>query len=187
MKKEFLKGLGIEDSVIDKILESHNTAIDKQKQSISTYKDEVEGLKNQLTEANTQIQSFKDMDVDGIKQSAEDWKVKYETTTQELNDKLKAKDYEYNAKDFLGQFKFSSERAKMSVLEEFKSKNFTYENGKFLGGDEYINQLKESDPGAFIKEEDTKMPTIVKPTGGSPAPLSNNLQNTILQGLRGGL
>lgn len=187
MKKEFLKELGIEDSIIDKILESHNASIDKQNQAIDTYKEEINGLKSQLSDANTQIQSFKDMDIEGIKQSAEEWKNKYEADTKALNDKLDAKEYEYNAKDYLNKFKFSSERAKISVLEEFKAKNFAYENGKFLGADDYINELKESDPGAFINEVDEKPPIIVRPTNGGQPPISNDLETKILNSLRGGM
>lgn len=188
MEKEFLKGLGIEDSVIEKIIDNHNASMEKQKQSTTKYKEEAEGLKSQLDDANTQIQSFRDMDIDGIKQSAEDWKSKYEADTKALNDKLNAKEYEYNARDYLSQFKFSSERAKMSVLEEFKTKNFAYENGKFLGADDYIKELKENDPGAFVNEEDNNAPIIVKPTNGGSVPrISNDLEKTILQGLRGGM
>ncbi len=38
---------------------------------------ELDGVKQQLSDANTTIQSYKDMDIDGIKQSAKDWETKY--------------------------------------------------------------------------------------------------------------
>ena len=51
---------------------------------------ELKTTKTQLKEANTTIQSYKDMDIESIKSSAEQWKSKYETETQELKDKLDA-------------------------------------------------------------------------------------------------
>ena len=45
---------------------------------------ELDGVKQQLSDANTTIQSYKDMDIDGIKQSAKDWETKYTQETQKL-------------------------------------------------------------------------------------------------------
>ena len=39
---------------------------------------ELAGIRDQLTAANQTIQSYKDMDVDGIKQSVTDWEQKYQ-------------------------------------------------------------------------------------------------------------
>lgn len=43
---------------------------------------ELDGVKQQLSDANTTIQSYKDMDIDGIKQSAKDWETKYAGNTE---------------------------------------------------------------------------------------------------------
>ena len=94
MQRKFLEELGLEKEVIDKIMAENGADIEKQKkaiekatQDLEKYKAENEGLKTQLSEANTQIQSFKEMDIDGIKASAEEWKTKYETDTKALNEK----------------------------------------------------------------------------------------------------
>lgn len=49
---------------------------------------ELDGVRQQLTDANAEIKSYKEMDIDGIKKSAKDWEDKYNHDTQELNDKL---------------------------------------------------------------------------------------------------
>ena len=42
---------------------------------------ERDGLKTQLETANTTIQSYRDMDIDGIRQSAQEWEARYNTDT----------------------------------------------------------------------------------------------------------
>lgn len=176
MKRERLKELGLTDEQINEVMVEHGKTVEKAKgeaskvvQDLEKYKDEVEGLKTQLTDANTQIDSFKEMDIDGIKKSADDWKAKYETDTQNLNKQLADKDYEYSLNKYLDGYKFANDRVKNSIVQDLKSKEFKLEEGKFLGADDYMNQLKESEPTSFLSNEPTEpMPQIVKPGGGNP-------------------
>lgn len=175
MKREFLKELGLDGEIIDKIMAENGADIEKQKKSmekanqdLEKYKEENEGLKNQLNEANTQIQSFKEMDIDGIKASAEEWKTKYETDTKALNEKIAAKDYDYAIKDFMSNYKFIDDDVKETVINKFKCKEFKLEEGKFLGGDDFMNEYKESHKALFVPDEpQDPIPQIVKTTGGS--------------------
>lgn len=69
--KKFLEGLGITDKeTVDKIVAEYGN-------DIQTEKDAAETLRTQLSEANTQIEGFKSMDVETIKKSAEDWEAKF--------------------------------------------------------------------------------------------------------------
>ena len=175
MKRDFLKGLGLDDSVIDQIMDENGkdiqrekNAVNKVNQDLEKYKAENEGLKTQLSEANTQIQSFKEMDIDGIKASAEEWKTKYETDTKALNEKIAAKDYDYAIKDFMSQFKFIDDDVKETVINKFKSKEFKLEEGKFLGGEDFMKEYKENHKSLFVSDEPQEpIPQIVKPTGGN--------------------
>lgn len=182
MKRDFLKGLGLDDSVIDQIMDENGkdiqrekNAVNKVNQDLEKYKAENEGLKTQLSEANTQIQSFKEMDIDGIKASAEEWKTKYETDTKALNEKIAAKDYDYAIKDFMSQFKFIDDDVKETVINKFKSKEFKLEEGKFLGGEDFMKEYKENHKSLFVSDEPQEpIPQIVKPTGGSNPPGDTN-------------
>lgn len=175
MKKEELIGLGIDEEVARKILEINGKDIEKYKgqankvnQDLEKYKAENEGLKTQLSEANTQIQSFKEMDIDGIKASAEEWKTKYETDTKALNEKIAAKDYDYAIKDFMSNYKFIDDDVKETVINKFKAKEFKLEEGKFLGGEDFMKEYKENHKSLFVSDEpQDPIPEIVKPTGGS--------------------
>lgn len=175
MKRDFLKGLGLDDSVIDQIMDENGkdiqrekNAVNKVNQDLEKYKAENEGLKTQLSEANTQIQSFKEMDIDGIKASAEEWKTKYETDTKALNDKIAAKDYDYAIKDFMSNYKFIDDDVKETVINKFKAKEFKLEEGKFLGGEDFMKDYKENHKSLFVPDKQQEpIPQIVKPTGGN--------------------
>ena len=130
------------------------------KELFDSKKTELETTKTQLKEANTTIQSYKDMDIESIKQSADDWKKKYETETKQLKDNLKKQEYEFAAKDFLGNYDFLSERVKKSILSEFMDKDFKLEDGKFLGAEEWVKNLSENEPELF-KTKNNNDPQVI--------------------------
>ena len=95
---------------------------------------ELDGVKQQLADANTEIKSYKDMDIDGIKQSAKDWETKYNEDTKKLNDQLAAQSRSHAEDMFLSGYKFTSKAARKGVLDELRSKQFQLDdNGTFLG------------------------------------------------------
>ena len=175
MKRDFLKELGLTDEQIDSIMSENGKDIEKHKREAETYKGKLEGIQEQLNKANEEIESYKDMDIEGIKRSAEEWKTKYETDTQALNDRLNKQEYEYAAKNYLSKYKFSSDLVKKAVLSEFNSKGFKLENGTFLGADDFMKGLQESDPGAFAIENPT--PNNTGGRGNFPRRDINNTVN----------
>ena len=74
MKREFLEGLGLEKEVIDKIMEGNGKDINAEKAKATAKDDEIKTLKEQVDTANKEIKSYKDMNIDEIKQSVETWK-----------------------------------------------------------------------------------------------------------------
>ena len=62
---------------------------------------ELKGIRKQLDDANTQIKSFEDQDVDGIKQKVADWEKKYNTDTQALKDQMAAQNRSHAEDMFL--------------------------------------------------------------------------------------
>lgn len=114
MKREFIKNLlpDISDEVLDKIMTEAGKDVESHKQTISTLTTERDGLKDQLEEANKSIQSYKDMDIDGIKAKASEWETKYKTDTKALEDKLTAQSYGYAVEKAAADINFSSNGAK---------------------------------------------------------------------------
>ena len=73
MKTEFLKGLNLSQEVIDKIMAENgkDIAAEQKKaeavmQERDSYKLKAENMEAQVSDANAEIQRFKDMDVEGI-------------------------------------------------------------------------------------------------------------------------
>lgn len=178
MKKEELIALGIEEDVAKQVLALHGKGIEKHKsqnakiaQDLETMKEQMEAYKTQLDEANTQIQSFNEMDIEGIRKSATEWKEKHDSAVKDLESKIAAKEYEFAIKEYANQFKFTSDRVKNSIVNDLMAKEFKFEEGKLLGADDYMNQLRESEPSSFVSEEPQEpTPQFAKSVGvGGPS------------------
>lgn len=118
---------------------------------------ELKGVKKQLEDANTQIKSFEDQDVDGIKARVSEWEQKYNTDTQALKDQMAAQNRSHAEEMFLSGYKFTSKAARNGVLDELRSKKFQLDdNGTFLGAKEFMTSLMENEDykGAFVTEKE---------------------------------
>lgn len=144
---------GLPKEVIDEIMKLNGHSIEEFKKNNETLTTEINGLKNQLKDANEKIKSFADIDVSELQKSIDDWKTKYETDTKALKDNLSKKEYEFKVKEVMADIKFSSNSAKRTFFEDLKAKELKLENDKILGFDDYLKEYKESDPDAFLKEE----------------------------------
>ena len=135
---------------------------------------ELSGVKEQLTAANTTIQSYKDMDIDGIKKSAAEWQQKYETDTKSLQEKLDAQATEFAARTYLGGFQYADDLVKDAIYDKFMAKKFKRsEDGKFEGADAWMEEMKKSFPSSFAASKPAADPAGIPPAGsGTPAPNS---------------
>lgn len=144
------------------------------KDKLDTKITELGETKKLLDDANTTIQSYKDMDIDGIKKSASDWEEKYNTDTKALQDKLDAQATEFAAEKYMGQYQFTSPLAAKAAMAEFMAQGFKRsDDGTFLGADDFMSKMKESNPGAFVVEApstDPEPPAPPKPTFTTPNP-----------------
>lgn len=169
MKREEITALGIEDKdVLDKIMSIHGVDIEKHKNTIATLTTERDTLQSQLAAANTQIEQFKGMDIDGIKQAADDYKAKYESAAADFQKQLADRDYNDAALAALSDVKFTSKAAKSAFLATLKEKQLKLDNGKLVGFDEILNQAKADDPSAFAS--DKPAPKFTDPITGAPLP-----------------
>ena len=119
---------------------------------------ELEELRKQLEQRNADLEKLKaeaasksDTTSAELKKQLEELNAKYESDTKALNEKLMAQETDFAAERLLGGYKFANDRVKKSVLEEFKGKGFKYENGAFIGGKEFLEELKKNEPDVFAK------------------------------------
>lgn len=153
--KKFLESLGVTDE------ETVNKIVAEYGNDIKAERDAAETLKTQLSEANTQIESFKGMDIDGIKKSAADWEAKFKQSEAdraafEHKTKVGSLVRELNLKDSIYED---------YLVNQIIEKELKFDGGKLIGGEDVINAFKEAHPDAF---SDAKpKPEFVESTPGS--------------------
>lgn len=166
MKTEELNALGLNEEQVKAVFAMNGRDIEAQKNLVTSLTAERDGLKSQLDAANQEITSYKEMDIEGIKQKAAEWENKYTTTTKELQDKLDAANYGFAVKEAVSGYRFTSESAKKAFIADLTEKKLPLQEGKLLGLEDYYKSYAESDPGAFVSESDDKTPVFIKGTGG---------------------
>ena len=162
MKTEFLKGLGLEQDAIDKIMAENGKDIAAEKAMTTKAEGERDNYKSQLETATESLEKFKDVDPTAMQGEID-----------KLNQQLKDKDAEYAAKEadriFSDTIKEAiktaggrNEKAVMAMLDIDalkESKNQSEDIKKAL------ETVKESDAYLFGSDEPFKNP--VGATGGS--------------------
>lgn len=168
---EVKNGTKTEDEVSKEIMKDYGTAISNEQTKTSKAQENLNNLQKQLDDANNEIKSYKDMDIDSIKQSAADWEDKYNKLIQEQKDAKEKSIRDERVNEFFKDTKFSSEMAKKGIIAEFDKKDFKYdeESKSFLGANEWLNNLKEQDKGSFLSDvANPKFTTVPKaPTQSS--------------------
>lgn len=149
MKTDFLKELGLEQEVISKIMAENGKDIEKYKAENETLKAESEQQKTQLTEANKQIESFKGMDIEGIKKAADDWKTQYETAKSEAEKQINTLKLDSALDKALLTAKAKNPKLAKAALNMELIK---LDGDNILGLNEQLDKLKESDGYLFDTE-----------------------------------
>lgn len=162
MKTEFLKGLGLEQDAIDKIMAENGKDIAAEKAKTTKVEGERDNYKSQLETATESLEKFKDVDPTAMQGEID-----------KLNQQLKDKDAEYAAKEadriFSDTIKEAiktaggrNEKTVMAMLDMNalkESKNQSEDIKKAL------ETVKESDAYLFGSDEPFRNP--VGATGGA--------------------
>ena len=170
MKREFLEGLkleGLTKEITDGIMNEHGKSIESKKAEAEALKTESTLLKEQMKATQEKLKEFDGMDFEKVKESAEKMKAEYETNVKSLNEKFASQDYEFKTEKFLNGHEFANDLSKTAVKSEFLKMEFKETDGKFLGADDFIKNLKESQPTAFKIVEAEKPPEFGSRTGNN--------------------
>lgn len=167
MKREFLRGLGVEEDAIQKIIDEHHDGL----QSYKEKADKVDSLKEQLNTANEEIAN-RDKQIKDLQAKAGD--------NEELNNQLQEyKDananYEQKIKDVQLNKAIEVALAKENAIKPEQviklidtDKLEVDDNGNVKGLDDYMGNFKEENSHLFEQP---------KPTGNSPVDGSNPTGN----------
>lgn len=165
MKRSFLRELGIDAEVIDKIMAENGKDIEKYKSEIEDYVSEIKELKSKNVDMDKAIaDAVKEKEAEFESKLAEKDKVIKETEdkvkdfdkiSEELNGIKQAnadREYTEAINNFFTESKvdFTSNFAKEAILNKFKEKKFELKEGKFgKDASKFIDELKTTDAGAF--------------------------------------
>lgn len=170
MKTEFLKSLNLSQEVIDKIMAENgkDIAVEQKKaekaiQERDSYKLKAESLETQANDANTEIQKFKDMDIDGIKKAADDWKETAEKAKADADKQISQMKFDYALSAALTGAKAKNAKAVKALLD-MDGLKFNDNDGKIVGLDEQLAQIKTDND--YLFESDEPAPEFVKGTNG---------------------
>ena len=157
MKREELKALGLADDVIDKIMGINGSDIEAQKAKLTPVQTELDGLKAQLTEANKQIDSFKGLDIDGIKKAADDYKTKFEQAQTEAAKQVSQLKFDHALEQALAGAKARNPKAVKALLDTEGLK--VNDDGTIEHLDERLKAVKEAND--YLFEGATPTPQVV--------------------------
>lgn len=152
-----LKSFGVEipedkQADVKRALSEHYKNAGEVTRTLSKVENERDSWKNRAEAAETTLRSFDGVDVEGMKQSISDWKAKAEKAEQDAKEQIYQRDFADALKTELETIKFSSESAKKAIMSEIKEAGLTMKNGKILGLNDLIEQMKQYDAAAFVDE-----------------------------------
>lgn len=183
MKREFLEELKLEKDVIDKIMAENGKDIEKYKTESEALKATNTQQKTQLEEANKQIESFKGMDVEAIKKSADEYKAKFEEAEKNHKAELDKITYNSTAEKFIDSLKPKDSLSRSAILAEFTKKEFKLDGDSFQGAKEWAEQFKKDNASHFLVG-DGKV-TTVSTGDGHGDPLNGDVDKFIAAAMKG--
>lgn len=165
MNKEFLKKLGIEDDAIGKIIAEYEKETETHNQTAETLKTkdtEISSLKEQLKTANKQIADFKNMDIESIKKSADDYKTKFEESEKNAKAEIEKLKFDFALDGALVSAKARNSKAVKALLD---MENLKFADGQITGLKEQIEKVKKENDFLFEKENEPPKPSFARGSG----------------------
>lgn len=149
---------------------------------VAADKTKLDELTKQLAARDKDLEKLKaDNKSEELQKQLDELNAKYKQDTDELNAKLSAQQTDFAAEKLFGGYKFASDRVRKSVLDEFRGKGFKLENGEFVGGKEFLEGLKQSEPSVFAADE--KPGLFMGSTQSNVGADANNLESQIYAGM----
>lgn len=135
-----------------KVAENYTTKAEHEKK-IGKLETERDTWKEKAETAETTLKGFEDVDLETMKKDLADWKQKAEDAEKNAKAQLYERDFSDALKTELDRVKFSSEAAKRDVMSQIKAANLQLKDGKILGLNDLLEQIKKADASAFVDEE----------------------------------
>ena len=159
---EILKEIGVDipedkQADFDTAFSANYKTVNEFQKRLTKAEEERDGYKSRAETAEETLKGFEGVDLEKINKDIAEWKKKAEDTEKEYQRKIQERDFNDALTEGIGKYKFTSEAAKKSVMAEIRKKGLTMSEGKILGLNDAIEQIKASDKGAFVDEEEEEL------------------------------
>lgn len=179
MKREFLRGLGLEKETVDKIMAVNGADLEREKAKAAAAKAaaakaDLAEAQGKLAAAAEELERLKTSIsvMAAMRQQLTDLQAKYDKDTGDLRTQLADRDYSAAvARAITGKgLKFSSKSAERAFTAALRERRLELKDGELTGLEDFIQAQKEADPEAFAPEKDCRGRVIL---GGAPGRLHN--------------
>lgn len=152
-----LKSFGIEipadkQADVKKSLSEHYKNIAEHNKAISKLEADRDTWKEKAETAEEALKGFEGIDPAQVQAQLAEYKKKAEDAEKDRDAKLYERDFSDALKTALDGVKFTSEAAKKAVMSDIKEAGLKLKDGKILGLNDLISQMKEADASAFVDE-----------------------------------
>lgn len=153
MKTEDLKAQGLTDEQISFVMEENGKDLKKLQKENENLATDRDAWKEKAETAEETLKGFEGIDPEQVQTELATWKKKAEDAKKDRDQKLYERDFSDALKAELDGVKFTSDAAKRSVMADIKEAGLKLKDGKILGLNDLIAQMKEKDASAFVDEE----------------------------------
>lgn len=172
MNKEELVALGLTEDQIAEVFKINGKDIEKSKGDLTAKETELANIKEQLKTANTEIQSYKSMDIEAIKKASDEYKAKFEAAEAKAKEELDTLKFNHVIENALMKAGAKNIKAARALLDEENLKGSENLEVDIVTA---INKAKETD--SYLYGETTPAGTGGSKGAGGKLPVDPVIVN----------
>lgn len=152
MKTEELKAQGLTEEQISFVMAENGKDLKKLQKENDNLTSDRDTWKEKAEAAETTLKGFEGVDLETMQKELSDWKQKATEAEKNAQAQLYERDFADALKTEFEGIKFSSEAAKRAIMAEVKEAGLKLKDGKILGLNDLLSQMKEKDASAFVDD-----------------------------------
>lgn len=152
MKTEELKAQGLTEEQISFVMAENGKDLKKLQKENDNLSADRDTWKEKAEAAEATLKGFEGVDLETMQKELSDWKQKATEAEKNAQAQLYERDFADALKTEFEGIKFSSEAAKRAIMAEVKEADLKLKDGKILGLNDLLSQMKEKDASAFVDD-----------------------------------
>ena len=152
MKTEELKAQGLTEEQISFVMAENGKDLKKLQKENDNLTTDRDTWKEKAEAAEATLKGFEGVDLETMQREISDWKQKATEAEKNAQAQLYERDFADALKTEFEGIKFSSEAAKRAIMAEVKEADLKLKDGKILGLNDLLSQMKEKDASAFVDD-----------------------------------